>query len=233
MITDLLILVAYASLTIVAPVVAIIVFRWAKLRYHVACEFQKISVGSFNFKNLKVKNQEAASRLRPLLKEGNTTVVLCGFNFDSYSANFDHFIRSIIGNHSKKNTLIIDYCPESTGSLAKGISHLDLILKTDEVDVDPIVEIEKNLHYTSALIDNLSEPIPERRLREFLQIVNENYDNIIVIAAVHKRFTLIESALEISKNTIFYSSNHRDLNRYIYIKDILRSSQKKPYLVKL
>ena len=50
MITDLLILVAYASLTIVAPVVAIIVFRWAKLRYRIACEFQKISVGSFNFK---------------------------------------------------------------------------------------------------------------------------------------------------------------------------------------
>ena len=233
MITDLLILIMYSTLAVITPVVAIVLYRSLKLQYKISREFQKINLGVFNFRNQKSKNHEAASLLRPKLKDGNTTIILCGYDFDSYSSDFDQFIRSLIANNRNKSTLIIDYCPESTGSLARGISNLDLLLKTDDMDVDPIVELDKKLHYTSALVDNLSAPIPDRRLRDFLKIVDENYDNIIVVAAIHKRFNLIESALEISKNTIFYSSTHRSLSRYIYIKDILRSSRKKPYLVKL
>lgn len=233
MITDLLVLVLYSTLAIIAPILAIIFYRYLKLQYNIRKEFEKINLGVFNFRNQKSKNHEAAALLRPKLKDGNTTIILCGYDFDSYSSDFDQFIRSLIATNRKKSTLIIDYCPESTGSLARGISSLDLLLKTEDMEVDPIIELERNLHYTSALVDNLSAPIPDRRLREFLEIVDENYDNIIVVAAIHKRFNLIESAMNISSNTIFYSSTHRSLNRYIYIKDILRSSRKKPYLVKL
>ena len=233
MIIDILILAGYAILAVICPILALRLYRYSLIYLSTLREFQKIDLGFLNLKSKKFKNHEAACRLRSKIENGNTTIIFCGYDFDNSCENFDQFIRTLISIEPDKSTLIVDFCPESTAALGHGISSLDLILKSDDVKAEPIVEIEKNLHYSSALIDNLSSPIPQKRLVDFINIVDETYDNIVFITAIHKRFQLIETALNASRNTIFYSANTRSLSRYIYIKDILRSTSKQPYLVKI